>query len=219
MRLLFVLILILPDFVAAGGGSGRDGGGIAVVCKKGPADFWKFSGKTFLADTFSMLAKTSNGQKAMVIRSNTLSEAAHIEYFLRALEKNSPFAANTIRDRLTTLKFTKLEKVPELDASKFDMKQFEKINPLIPKLCSPVQLAIQDRETREILVNESLYDALSNSEKALFKIHEAYVTAGNEPGNSPIHDTLQRIIDYGWSMNPNEKASWQRPTKPSGSKK
>jgi hypothetical protein len=205
MRLsILLLILICPIFSNAGGG--RDGNGVAIVCQQGPPN-WKYSNKTFLADTFSFIVDeymAANGtvfKGGAPIRSDLQTEEFFLEHYQRSIRMRSSTAADIIRDRLKSIKFIAVKEVPNLDADKFDLKPFaEKAqDPLIAELCKPRQLARFDRDNNIVRYDEDLFKSLSNSEKALFRIHEAYVgPADPNQDNSAIHETLKRIVETGW---------------------
>jgi hypothetical protein len=158
-------------------GNESSGGGDVILCGKGPLG-WFFSGKTFLADTFALAL-----QGAIPSESNLESEDVYLQTALATLKSRDPEVGAKIEARLKTLRFRPVQSLPELDDDNIDVAGLDKMSGMY---CKKRQLAIQNFVTGEVKYNDNYYHALSAPERALFKLHEAYIGERQRTGDTTL---------------------------------
>lgn len=165
-RFIAVLLALNAALAAApsqareeGGSAGTRGGGDVLVCRKGLRG-------THLADTFGLKA-------GGVLRVGTgLSEAVLVDSYLDALRGQDAALGKLIAERLAKLEFVAVDRLKELDDD--DLQ--------VPSGCRKRQLGVQDLATGRVEYHAGRFADLSNEERALFKIHEAFIAEKKFPG-------------------------------------
>lgn len=162
--------LSIPAF--AGRGGQGSGGGDAVICDR---SLFESTNRVYLADTLSLMALGKIPPQVNAV------EEIYLEQLLSILDSQDAEAGKKIRERLSSLQFEPTGDLPELDDDNINI---DEIVALTGRRCYKKQLAIQDLETGEVLFNSSLLEEISVAERALFKIHEAYISLKKRPGHS-----------------------------------
>ena len=160
-------------------GGVSDGGGDVIICKEG---IWPYiKKKVFLADTYDFMTSA----KASSLPSRP-TEKEKIEAIRKRLNMMHDKLGDIILKRLKKLKFIYVKNVKEMDGD----------NVSVPDGCTKKQLAIQNVVTGEVRVNKELHNSISPWEKALFKIHESFISLRN-PGRDTtlVRSEVREIIN------------------------
>jgi hypothetical protein len=157
MKAQFILyILLIPISSVSAWAGGRDGGGgVAFACR---------DGKVYLADTYALV--TSDALKHLYSDAVTANEAEILRVIAETIAKSDPKLAARLKRNLVELKFEPVAELPLLNDD--DIEQ-------APPDCRKTQLGIQYFASHTVQYNASEFQALSEPEKALFKLHEAYI--------------------------------------------
>lgn len=161
---------------AARRGGDNSGGGDVLICRYG-----LFGGRkvVYLADTFD------------VRRHLNFSSIGNVEYYLRIsldlIFRENAEMARKLKDALDKLSFIPEDDVTELDDDFIEVNQSN---------CRKKQLAQQDISTAVVKYNRHLYMQLSDLEKALFRIHEAYIFVRNQPmkDTTEIRRAVEQVL-------------------------
>ncbi len=190
--LLRVFLAVLGFTAVCKAGPGVSGGGDAIVCDEGtPAE------RVYLADTFAL------ARSGRLTSFQALDPSYTIESALRILEEDSPlmsFPHPFSKDKkvsfawmidysLNMLNFEPVGNVEELDDDHIDPKS-------LPKGCYKRQLGVQNLKKMNVKYNYLLFMKLSFAERALFKIHEAFISLRNVPSldTTPLRKEVAEIL-------------------------
>jgi len=165
------------------------GGGDALICQERPVhkqsllklgDSERIE-RTYLADTYAYLKGHDSTHFIML---EGLKFEILYETFIEHLNLLNPGEGTRVDRAAETLKF---------DFVGHDLQELEDDNLKVPKNCYKKQLAIQDLGSSGVVqVNQLLYGKLSNLEKVLFKIHEAYIRIYNGPADTTFLRAIVR---------------------------
>lgn len=162
MKMPFILSILAATILtnsSLGLAGGRDGGGgVVFVCTEPSGE------AVYLADLYKLLK--SGGMSFSQEQSQMLSENEFLEVIAESIGKVDSETATTLKKNLRELKFTPVSFVPLLGDD--DIQK-------IPTGCTKAQLAIQYFATNVVEYNESYFAELPPVQRALFKLHEAYV--------------------------------------------
>lgn len=157
-------------------GGEHSGGGDVILCGSGVLGRL-FPREAYLADTFSLAIKD------MIPNQPNLAEEVYLDTALTTLKTQEPEIARRIGSRLASLKFIPASDVPELDDDNIDMNEVSK---LTSKYCRKKQLAIQSLATNKVHYDRYLLNKLTPAERALFKIHEAFISERYHSGDTTL---------------------------------
>lgn len=180
--------LIQTTLSRSEGGDGS-GGGDVIKCGSGFMGHF-FKNRVFLADTFALTI-----QDLIPTLPEIVDEEVYLKTALTTLKHHDPVVSEKIESRLKSLKFTAVESVPELDDDNIDIAELKKLSDMH---CEKKQLAVQNLSTGEVRYNQSLFLQLSFVERALFKIHEAYIAERAKTGDTTlIRKSIAGIAEEG----------------------
>lgn len=180
--------LIQTTLSRSEGGDGS-GGGDVIKCGSGFMGHF-FKTRVFLADTFTLTT-----QDLIPTLFEIVDEEVYLQTAMTTLKHHDPIVAEKIESRLKSLKFIAVESVPELNDDNINVSEMEKLSDMH---CEKKQLAVQNLSTSEVRYNHSLFLQLSFVERALFKIHEAYIAERAKTGDTTlIRKSIAGIAEEG----------------------
>ena len=168
-------------------GGVNGGGGDVVLCRSGFFENIFGPPRVYLADTFELAIK------GLIWAERNFQEDVYLETVLKILIEKNPELGKRIDQRLQSLTFTAVKDLPEYDDDNIDLDHIEEIGRMN---CTKKQLAIQNFSTGQVLYNRGLYLSLSQAERALFKVHEAFIGERQISGDTTmIRAAVQGIAE------------------------
>jgi len=146
-----------PPAAASNGGE-SSGGGIVFLCPD--RDLGE---RVLLADTFKL---SQSGNSNFLKEQDETDESSAASAILQTIGGVDSGMAATLRQNLKMLVFKPVDSLSLLGDD--DIRE-------IPEHCKKAQLAVQHFATGIVDYNQSYFSKLSSVERALFKLHEAYV--------------------------------------------
>jgi len=158
-KFIFALSISLISASPANAGGRDGGGGVVFLCNEGNAS------NIYLADLYPLL---KSGKEIVVPNpdGHVASENEALEAITESIGKVDPDLASRLKNNLQDLTFQPVASVPLLGDD--DITR-------IPAGCTKAQLAIQYFARNVVEYNQSYFELMSGIQKALFKLHEAYV--------------------------------------------
>lgn len=168
------------------------GGGDSLICQERPKNrrkIWHRSDstrieKTYLADTYKIL----KGQDShLYVQISGADEKVLYKVLIQQLNALQANEGNRIDQVVRSLKF---------DYVNHNLPELEDDNIQVPPGCFKKQLAIQSTGSRPIVqVNKALHSKLSNLEKTLLQIHEAYIRIYNAPSDTTaLRELVKHVV-------------------------